>query len=620
MKKNLLKLKNPNTNTFEALVKFASFILTRPGYEFLKKFIIKSLRKINIAYEGKNMQLGYDEWIREKLSEKTLATEYAETKDLLKIQPKISIIVPVYNPPINFLTEAIKSVINQSYTNWELCLADDNSPNKQIWETLKYFAKNDERIKITLRTENGHISACSNSALELTTGDFVLLMDHDDLLTPNCLFEMAKHVNCYPQDDFIYSDEDKIDDEGEYSHPHFKPDWAPDNLLSRNYIGHVTMIKKSLIDKIGGFRIGFEGSQDYDIYLRATEQANHIGHIPKVLYHWRIHSASVAQNVDAKPYAYVAARKALEEALIRRDTPGKVSFHPRVPGGYEIKYEVTKYDKVSIIIPTKDQVKLLDKALKSIFEKTTYPNYEIIIINNNSSSPDFFKLIDKYTAIYADKFRCIDAHIPFNFSKLMNIGVAESKGEYILFLNNDVEVIHDDWMTQMVSFAQRKETGVVGVKLLYPDNTIQHAGVIIGILGAAAHVFVNLDRYNLGYYAYVQSLNNYAALTAACIMFRKHIYEEVGGMDEALEVDYNDIDLCLKIYEAGYFNVYVPTIELYHHESATRAHPFSTKESYAQHKKNYDYFVQKWEKIIAHDPFYNPNLSLTSGHFAIKGL
>lgn len=623
MKKNLLKLKNPNTNTFEALVKFASFILTRPGYELLKKLIIKSLRKVNIAYEGKNAlstTSEYNDWITKKLSKETLALEYEQTVHLIKSTPKISIIVPVYNPPINFLKEAINSVIDQSYTNWELCLADDKSPNEAVRDTIKTFASKDERIKFIFRTENGHIPAASNSAWKLATGDFILLMDHDDLLTPNCLFEFVKHVNLHPEDDFIYSDEDKIDDEGERSHPHFKPDWAPDNLLSRNYLGHVTMMKKSLMDQIAGFRTGFEGSQDYDIFLRATEQATHIGHIPKILYHWRIHSASVALNMDAKPYAFIAAKKALEEALIRRNTPGTVDFLPRVPGGYRITYEVKKHDKVSIIIPTKDQEKLLNVAIQSILSKTSYPNYEIIIVNNNSTSPAFFELIKKYTNSHGDIFRCINANFSFNFSQLMNVGVAESTGEYVLFLNNDVEVIHEDWITQMVGHAQRKETGIVGVKLLYPDDTIQHAGVIIGILGAAAHIFVNAKREDLGYYSYIQSLNNYAALTAACILFRKSIYLEVGGMDENLEVDYNDIDLCLKVYEAGYYNVYVPTVELYHYESATRGHPFSSKENYAQHKKNYNYFIEKWSKIIAHDPFYNPNLGLKDADFRLRDL
>jgi len=618
MKSNLKKLKNPNTSTFDALIKFLSFALTKPGYQFIRKHILRALNKANILYEGKNMQPGYNDWIKKKLDKDVLAKEYKEGQELIKYAPKISIIVPVYNPPIIFLKEAINSVLGQSYTNWELCLADDNSPNKEVRKTLQSFVDKDSRIKVVFRTENGHISANSNSALTVATGEYILMMDHDDLLTPNCLFEVVKHINGYPDDDFIYSDEDKINDEGELSNPHFKADWAPDSLLSRNYIGHVSVLKKSLMDKIGGFRVGFEGSQDYDLFLRATEQADHIGHIPKVLYHWRIHAASVAQNTDAKPYAYIAAKKALQEALLRRNTPGEVEYIPNIPGGYRIRYDVTKNDKVSIIIPTKDQAKLLGAALDSIFSKTLYPNYEIILINNNSTSPEFFDLVKKYTASHGNIFRCIDANIPFNFSKLMNIGVAESTGEYILFLNNDVKVIHEDWMTQMVSYAQRKHTGVVGVKLLYPDNTIQHAGVIIGILGAAAHVFVNLERDNLGYYAYIQSLNNYAALTAACIMFRKSVYEEVGGMDENLEVDYNDIDLCLKIYEAGYFNVYLPTVELYHYESVTRGHPFSNRENYAQHKKNYDYFIQKWGKITAHDPFYNPNLSLMSGDFSLR--
>jgi glycosyltransferase involved in cell wall biosynthesis len=631
MKKNIKKLKNPNTNTFDAFIKFAAFVLTKPGYQFLRKHILRSFGKMNIIYEGKFMgggdglvqkhRLIYNNLITKKLSKEVLTEEYNLTKNFIKKTPKISIILPVYNPPLHFLKEAIKSVLAQSYTNWELCIADDLSPDKLVLKTLKDFANQDERIKVIFRTENGHISAASNTALGLATGTYVLFMDHDDLVTPNCLFEFAKHINLNPDNEIIYSDEDKINDEGFYLDPHFKPDWAPDNLLSRNYIGHVLVIKKQLVDKIGSFRLGFEGSQDYDLLLRATEMTAKIGHIPKILYHWRIHKESVSQSLsisDIKPYAYTAAKKALEDTLIRRKTPGTVEFAPTTIGIYNIKYNIENYEKVSIIIPTKDHVSLLKTALVSIFSKTHYPDYEVIVLNNNSCTSEFSDLMKYYNQKYPSNFKCIEANFPFNYSKLMNIGVNESSGAYILFLNNDVEIIHDDWMTQMVSYAQRKNTGIVGVKLLYPNSKIQHVGVVLGFGGAAGHVFVNMDRHESGYFNYIKSLNNYSALTGACIMCKKSIYFEVGGMDEELEVEFNDVDLCLKVFTAGYYNVYLPTVELFHHESATRGHPFSSKKSYDQHIKNLTYFNTKWKTLIENDPFYNINLSLEADDFRIK--
>jgi glycosyltransferase involved in cell wall biosynthesis len=373
-------------------------------------------------------------------------------------------------------------------------MADDCSPNPQIAKLLEGYALKDPRIKVTIRKENGHISAASNSALELATGEYILFMDHDDLLTANCCFEVVKHINKKPDlSDIIYSDEDKIDGNGHYSVPHFKPDWAPHNLLSRNYLGHIVVVKKDLVDQVKGFRLGFEGSQDYDILLRLTELTDKIGHIPKVLYHWRIHELSAAQSEEVKPYAYIAAKKALEEALIRRNTPGEVQYLSGLRG-YRILYNVIKPGKVSIIIPTKDQTNLLRNAIDSIITKTNYSDYEIIVLNNNSNTKEFFDLMDHYSKTHPTVFRCIEANFPFNFSRLMNVGVSHANGDYILFLNNDVEVIQEDWMTRMVSFAQHKNTGIVGCKLLYPDDTIQHAGVIVGLGGVAGHSFVHFTK------------------------------------------------------------------------------------------------------------------------------
>ncbi len=626
LKKIFFKESASNKKGILKFLKFFLFTFTRPGFRIFRKVIKGGFKKLYLVIEDRPVQIvyldnksggsnadpaiqTYHDWVTRKLNPDTLALEHQAITARLKAQPKISIVMPVYDPPVNFLKEAIESVINQSYKNWELCIADDCSPNPQIAKILNGYAIKDSRIKVVIREENGHISASSNSALALATGDYILFMDHDDLLTANCCIEVVNYIDQNPDNnDIIYSDEDKIDDTNTLSVPHFKPDWSPDNLLSRNYFGHVVVMRKELVDSVGGFRLGFEGSQDYDIILRTTELTSKIGHIPKVLYHWRIHDKSAAQGEDVKPYAYIAAKKALEEALERRNTPGEIQYLSGLRG-YRVIYDVIKHGKVSVIIPTKDQVKLLKNTIDSIIQKTSYTDYEIILLNNNSNTQEFFDFRDEYTKKYPTLFRCIEANFPFNFSKLMNIGVAESTGEYMLLLNNDVEVIAPDWMTTMVSFAQHKDIGIVGAKLLYPDDTIQHAGVLIGLGGVAGHAFTHAYKDDPGYFNYIQSVNNYAAVTAACMMCRKDVFLEVNGMEESFEVEYNDVDFCLKVLDKGYYNVYVPEVVLYHFESATRGHPHQNSASYARHVREIALFKEKWQKYIDHDPYYNPNLN-----------
>jgi len=607
------KIGKPEDRTTKKLLAFFVFLLSKEGRRLVKAKVRRKLVYLNILDRNK-----YHKWISKKLDIKILEKEYEDSLPFFKNMPVISIVMPVYNPPVNFLSEAIESVKAQLYPNWELCIGDDHSTDQSVIDLLTGYEKKDERVHVCFRKENGHISASSNSALQLATGAYVLFMDHDDLLTPNCLFEVIKYINAHPEVRLIYSDEDKVTSKGIFREPHFKPDWAPDNLLSRNYMGHVVVMDKNLVNDIGGFRLGFEGSQDYDILLRATEKTDKIGHIPKVLYHWRIHEASVASGSNAKPYAYIAARNAINEALIRRGSPGTAEFIPDTFGGYRIKYKIEASSKVSILIPTKDNVSLLKNTIDSVLELTDYPDYEIIVLNNNSTSKGFFELMREYEQNNPNTFRCVDANFPFNFSKLTNLGVAESKGEYILLLNNDVKVIQRDWLTEMVSFAQQKHTGAVGVKLLYPDDTIQHGGIVLGIGGSAAHVFVKYHRTEGGYHNYLKILNNYSAVTAACMMFRKTVYEEVGGMDESLKVDYNDVDLCLKFIKHGYYNVYVPDVELYHYESSTRGAPYQSKETWKEHKEYFDIFANRWSDMIKNDPFYNPNLSLLTNDFNVN--
>lgn len=627
IKKIFFKKNTSGAGRLKKMLYFLAFTMSKPGLKIMRRISKNGLKKMYLLAEDRPVQISYldepsseirtyHDWINVQQNTEKVRKHFEADRVNFKLQPKISIVMPVYNPPLKYLKQAIESVIQQDYKNWELCISDDCSPGEKVQKILKVYALKDNRIKVDFRKENGHISACSNSALALATGDFVLLMDHDDLLSIDCLYEVVKHLNLKPEDDVIYSDEDKIDDANKHSVPHFKPDWAPDSLLSRNYFGHVVVIRKNIMEQIGGFRLGFEGSQDYDLILRATEVTSKIGHIPKVLYHWRIHGKSAAHSEEVKPYAYIAAKKALEEALQRRGTPGSVSYLSGLRG-YRVQYDMVSPGKVSIIIPTKDHVKLLKNTIDSIFHLTDYTDYEIIVLNNNSTGKDFFSLMANYTAKYPYKFRCIDANFPFNFSKLMNIGRKEATGDYLLLMNNDMEVIHEDWLRRMVSYAQQKHIGAVGVKLLYPDDHIQHAGVAIGLGGVAGHVFVNAFKDDAGYFNYIQSVNNFSALTAACLMCRTALYDEVGGMNEDFEVEYNDVDLCLRFVNAGYYNVYLPDVELYHYESATRGHPHQSKESWERHIREIKLFKAAWQKFIDHDPHFNPNLNRGAHDFSM---
>lgn len=616
-KKGLLKkLLYFTTKTGRRLVRKILALLFKHGYLF---FEIKKVRII----EGDMIPVEYHEDPWQNFLIKTTAStadliEYKNNIKIFSYQPKISIILPVYNPPESFLIQAIESVLDQVYDNWELCIADDCSPNEDIKPILEKFAAEDERIKVVYRKENGHISAASNSALNIATGDFVVLLDHDDLLTRDALYQNVYQLNIDKTLDLIYSDEDKIDENRIRTEPHFKPDWCPDNFMARNYITHLACLRKSIVDEIGGFRVGFEGSQDYDLFLRFTEKSQHIYHIPKILYHWRMHAGSTAQEEQVKPYAFEAGVKALQESLDRRGEKAIATIKPGLPGFYTVRYDIVNEDKISIVIPTKDNAKVLETCLESVFEKSTYKNFEVILIDNNSEEKATFELLDKYEKRYPKQFVRLTLPIPFNFSTLMNKGVEVAKGDYIVLLNNDTEIITPDWMEAMLEQAQRESVGVVGVKLLYHNDTIQHAGVVIGLGGVAGHTFIGLPKDSPGYFYYITSTNNYLAVTAACFMVKKEKYWEVAGFNEDFSVEYNDVDFCLKLAEAGYNNLYVPYVELYHYESLTRGHPHMTKTSYERHVREVNLFKTRWQKYIDHDPCYNPNLTLDATHFQIR--
>ncbi len=554
------------------------------------------------------VETDYDRWRREFAPRPADYACMAETVNIFPAKPLISVIVPVYNPPEAYLRAAIESVLGQIYPHWELCLADDASTLPHVRPLLEAYAAQDSRIKVTFRDANGHISACSNSALALATGEFIALLDHDDLLAPEALYEAALLLNKHPEADFIYSDEDKIDEQGNFSNPVFKPDWAPDSFLCRMYTCHLSLYRRSMVNAIGGFRVGFEGSQDYDLVLRFTEQTKQVFHIPKVLYHWRIHDASIAHSAAAKPYAYDASERALQEAIQRRGEPGQVLRVLPHPGHYLIRYEILEHKRVSIIIPTRDFGEMLDQCLESIFSQSSYPNYEVIVIDNGSIEAETQTVFSKWQTKEPNRFQVYPLDIPFNYSQINNFAVTKATGEFLLFLNNDTKIITPDWITAMVEQAQRPSIGAVGAKLLYPNQTIQHAGVVLGIAAATGHSHKHYPADAFGYLGQIVSICNYAAVTAACLICRKTIFEQVGGFEETLTVGYNDIDLCLKFLEQGLQNIYLPHVQLYHYESKSRGEDLAPDKQ-ARFFQETAWMQQRWPDWMQRDPYYNPNLT-----------
>lgn len=530
-----------------------------------------------------------------------------EKVQTLSYQPTISIVMPVYNTEEVWLRQAIESVRKQIYPRWELCICDDGSTAVQVSRILTEYSQRDERIRVVASPRNGGISAASNNALALATGEFVGLLDHDDELTPDALYEVVTLLNDEPELDFIYTDEDKITVEGRREEPFFKPDWSPDLLLSMNYIAHFAIIRRSLLGEAGGFTEGLEGSQDYDLFLRLSEKTQKIGHIAKPLYSWRKIPYSTADDRQAKPYAHTAGRRALQAHLQRRGVSAEVCDGLNVPFGYRVRYHFEEQPLVSIIIPTKDRVELLRRCLDLIEKKTTYRHFEILILDNQSEKKETLEYFAR------SPHRVISVPGPFNYSRINNIGVTHAQGEILLFLNNDTEVIAEEWLTAMLEHACRPEVGAVGAKLLYPNRTIQHAGVVLGHGGVAGHAFWYLPEKEPGYFYFPQVIRNCSAVTAACMMMRKSVFTEVGGFDEQIHVAFNDVDLCLRVREKGYLVVYTPYATLYHLESATRKklHPI----------ENEAYFRKRWGKIVqAGDPYYNPHLSLERFDFSLRVL
>jgi glycosyltransferase involved in cell wall biosynthesis len=532
-------------------------------------------------------------------------------------KPKISVVMPVYNAPLNYLEEAIRSVQNQIYDHWELCIADDASTDKSIRPLLERYAKEDPRIKVIFRSENGHISAASNSALSLASGDFVALLDNDDLLPVHALYHVAKTIIKNPNVALIYSDEDKIDEKGQRLGPYFKTNWNPDLFYSHNMFSHLGVYKRSLIENIGGFQLGLEGSQDYDLALRCIEKVNtsQIIHLPYILYHWRVHPASTAMSSDAKPYAMIAGERAINQHFQRTGAKGLVKL---IGHGYNPHYDMpATYPLVSIIIPTRNAHELVSQCINSIQKLSTYPTYEILLIDNGSDDP---ASLAEWDRMAKNGVRILRDDSPFNYSALNNMAVKKAKGEVLILLNNHTEVIEPRWLEIMVSHTVRPGIGPVGAKLLYPDDTIQHAGLILGLgslAGAAGHAHYKFPHKSLGYCGRISLTSNFSAVTGACIAVRRDLYLKVGGLDEEnLRIAFNDVDFCLKLGEQGYRCVYAPDAVLYHHESASRGAE-DNPEKKARFKQETDWMRARWGSLIDNDPYYSPNLTLEHGDFSL---
>jgi glycosyltransferase involved in cell wall biosynthesis len=528
----------------------------------------------------------------------------------LRRHPLISIVMPVYNPDLVYLSDAINSVRAQIYENWELCIADDASTDALVAQTLKEHAAADSRIKLTFRERNGHIAACSNSALQLAKGEWVALLDQDDLLPEHALAVVVATIRDHPEAGLIYSDEDKIDQSGARCSPFFKPDWNPELLLGQNYISHLGVYRRALLLEIGGFREGYEGSQDYDLALRCAEklQPAQIKHIPRVLYHWRMVEGSAAAVGGAKPYAQKAARRAIADHLQQKNIPGTVLPCPENPYWYRVMYHLpSPAPLVSVVIPTRDQVALLQRCLTTLRKNTDYTPIEIVVVDNGSKEPEaheLFRDLSQRTSV-----QILTDTDEFNFSRLINQGARAARGEILALVNNDIETDKSGWLREMVSHALRPEVGAVGARLWYPDGRLQHAGVVLGLHGLASHAFQRFPPQPISPMNrnFVLS-QNYSAVTAACMVLRKTIFDDLGGFDENLPNNFNDVDFCLRLRARGWQIIWTPYADLVHHESASRGH-ISGPAEHAQLSREAAYMHKKWGEQLRQDPFYSPNLS-----------
>ncbi|MCR5672912.1 MAG: glycosyltransferase family 2 protein [Lachnospiraceae bacterium] len=599
----------------------------RLAWSHTKNLFIRIKRYGSIS----NLKKKIESKIIERRAYKSYGTLSMPTPEEIKAQRetvfprsiKFSILVPLYNTPENFLREMIDSVIAQTYTNWELCLADgSDDEHPEVGRTVKSYA--DDRIKYEKLTENLGISGNTNKCFDMATGDYIGLFDHDDILHPTALYEYMK-VICDEDADYVYCDETTFSGTS-IDHMitlHFKPDFAPDNLRANNYICHFSVFSKELVKQVGTFRPEFDGSQDHDMILRLTKAARHIVHVPKILYYWRSHAGSVASDINAKSYAIDAAKGAVAAHLEACGFSGfKIESSRAFETIFRIRYALTADPLISILIPNKDHVDDLRRCIESITDRTSYDNYEIIVIENNSETDeirDYYEVLEKHPKVRVVKFEG-----DFNYSKINNFGESFADGEYIVLLNNDTEVITRNWLEELLMYAQRDDVGAVGCMLYYPDYTIQHAGIVLG-MGAhrtAGHSHYKMAKENLGYMGRLCYAQNVSAVTGACLMVKRALFEEVNGLSEDLAIALNDVDLCLKLRQKGLLNVFTPFAELFHYESASRGSDVTgeSKERAQRYEKECALFRDRWRKQLeAGDPYFNPNFSLDHSNYVLAG-
>lgn len=579
-----------------------------------RTFIHQKIMSLNITEVSLN---NYQKWLLEShipnqddlLLQKNTVFEY---------MPLMSIVTPTYNTPKNFLIEMIESVIAQSYDKWELCIADGASTNQETLSVLRdYQQKYPNKIKVVFLTENYHISGNTNEAIKLVSGDYVSFFDHDDLLTPNCLFEYVKKINEDNKPALLYCDEDKTDEDGtKFFTPFFKPDFGIFTIRSNNYICHLMTIRKDILDKVGALDSACDGAQDYDLVLRIIDHEPRVSHVSKILYHWRVHANSTASGVnEAKPYTHNAGRVAIMGHLERNNLIAEVN-DDYTSTTHKINYLIVGNPLVSIVIPNKDHIEDLELCINSIIEKTTYKNFEVIIVENNSTEKSTFEYYETIQKQYAFiKVVRYETNV-FNFSKINNFGVSCSRGEYLLLLNNDTSIITSNWIEEMLMYSQLNNVGAVGAKLYFSDYTIQHGGVVIGTGSVAGHKFLNISGADNGYFGYARLVHNVSAVTAACLMIPKQVFIDIGGLSEEFAVAFNDIDLCMKIRKAGYDIVMNPHCELYHYESKSRGYE-DTPEKKARFQREIDLFDKKWG-LWLDDPYYNVNFTKFDANYNLK--
>ena len=579
------------------------------------KNVVKRALGIPIIEKPKRKKTNYLKWLK-NCEKKYTETEITQLNDSFQTHPLISFLIPVYNVKEQYLRACIDSIINQYYQKWELCIADDCSTLSHIRPLLEEYMQKDSRIKVVFRSENGHISKATNSALAIATGEYIAFVDNDDVILPEALLEVVKIINQHPDADMIYSDEDKINDRGnERLQPFFKPDWSPDAFWGHMYCCHFNVYRKQIAEDIGGLRVGFEGAQDYDFVFRFTEQTQAIYHIPKILYHWRIIPTSTSSGLANKDYAYLASVKAKEEALERRNYKGIVETSDTT-GNANVVFLPEEADFVSIIIPTKNHGEDVKKCIASIYEKSSWKNFEIILVDNNSDEDESLEIFNQLAQQYAN-FQILSVPIPFNYSKLNNEASKIAKGNLFLFLNNDTEIITGDWLERLIGQAKLSYTGAVGAKLLYENDTIQHSGVVI-IDSGPVHAFLKKSKNDNGYFSRLDLNYNYLAVTGACLMIEKTKFNLIEGFDEDFPVAYNDVDFCIKLYDKGFYNVVRNDVQLYHYESLTRGNDLESPEKMQRLNNERARLINKWTVYYQNDPFYNINLTRVDVDFSLN--